>query len=239
MSVPSVVKGQFWNIAVEPVPDSGDYVVICGLNTRNITHQVNTQDEAIRDCELPQQVPWRILSATSQQKDMSGTGLHNRAQGDLIRSLIGVTLNYRMIESEPGGDLVGQGMWEGPFMLTNWQEGASDGANVSSQFTFASDGVVEWVSTTAELLVALGLTPLTATASSEWTGALSAMTPGSVVTATTVGGVVLTVHRVEDATTGTVTGTFVATGSKVVTLTETHPEASNSPLVTTKTVVVS
>lgn len=239
MSVPSIVKGQFWSIAVEPVPNSGDFITICGLTTRNMTHQVNTSDDSIRDCNDPISVPWRVLNAQSQQKDMSGTGLHNRAQANLIRSILGLTLRYRMIESEPGGDLVDQGYWQGPFMLTNWQEGAADGANVTSQFTFASDGLVTWVATTAELLVALGLTPLTATANTPWTGTLSAMTPGSTVTATTVGGVTLTVTRVGDATTGTVSGTFLTTGSKVVTLTETFAEATNSPLVTPKTVVVS
>lgn len=235
MSLPKIVKGQFWNIAVETVPDSGEFFTICGLTTRNITHQVNTSDNSLRDCERPEQVPWRTVNATSQQKDMSGTGLHNRAQGNLIRSIFGLTLNYRMIEAEPGGDLVDQGYWEGPFMLTNWQEGAADGTDVTSQFTFASDGEVEWVTTTAITLLALGLTPLTATASTPWTGTLSGYAVGSTVTATTVGGVILTV----DLDAGTITGTFTATGSKVVTITESNAEASNSPVVTTKTVVVS
>lgn len=239
MSVPSIVKGQYWDVAVDvttlALAGITGWVYLCGLNTRNITHQTNTTDEAIRDCSQPAETPWRILSATSQQKDIAGTGLHNRAQTNVIRAIDGKSLPYRFIEGEPGDDLVSQGYWEGPFMLTNWQEGAADSTNVTSQFSWASDGEILWVNTTAPTLVALGLTPLTATASTLWTGTLTGFATGSEVTATTVGGVVLTV----DLDAGTVTGTFVATGSKVVTLTEINAEASNSPLVTTKTVVVS
>lgn len=239
MSEPKVVKGQYFDVAVDvtslALVGLTGWIFLCGLQTKNLTHQINTSDDAIRDCQDPEQVPWRVLNANSQQKDMSGTGLHNRAQGAVIRAIYGKTLPYRFIESEPGNDAVDQGYWEGPFMLTNWQEGAGDGANVSSQFTFASDGAVPWIPSTAEILVALGLTPLTATVSTLWTGTISLKTAGSTVTATTPGGVTLTVNPAGTS----VSGTWTTTGSKVVTLTETFAEASNSPLVTAKTVVVS
>ncbi len=236
MSVPSYVKGQYFDVAVD-VTSLGlagltGFVILCGLNTRNLSHQVNTSDEAVRDCDQPAQVPWRVLNSTSQQKDMSGTGIHNRAQTNVIRAVFGLTLPYRFIEGEPGDDLVSQGYWEGNFQMTNWQEGAGDGANVSSQFTIASDGPADWVQTTAPVLPTFGLSPLVATAGSPWTGTLTGITPGSIVTATSPG-VTLTVSG------NTVSGTFPTTGSKVVTLTETNARASNSPLTGTKTVVVS
>jgi len=232
MSVPSVVKGQYFDVAVDP-DGSGTFVVICGLTTRNLTHQVNTTDDSIRDCDDPTMVPWRVLNANSQQKDMAGTGLHNRAQTNLIRQILGKTLTYRFIEGEPGDDLVSQGYWEGPFMLTNWQEGASDGANVTSQFTFASDGEVPWVSTMAPTLATLTVSPLTATANSAWTGTITGKTAGSTITASASGATGVSV------TGNQVTATWATAGSKTVTLTETFAEASNSPKVTTITVVVS
>jgi hypothetical protein len=147
MSTPTIVKGQYFDVAVK-APGASVFTYLCGLNTRNLTHQVNTSDEAVPDCDAPATVPWRVLNATSQQKDMSGTGVHNIAQADLIRSIFGQTLNYRFIEAQPdaadANDKDQIGYWEGPFMLTNWQQGATDGANVTSQFTFSSDGEVEW-----------------------------------------------------------------------------------------------
>lgn len=240
MSVPSIVKGQYWDIAVDTtslgLAGLTGWVYLCGLSSKNFTHQVNTNDESYRDCEKPQQVPWRVVNTTSQQKDIAGTGLHNRAQANLMRALIGKSLPYRFIEGEPGDDVVSQGYWEGPFVLTNWQEGAGDGANVSSQFTWVSDGQVDWIGTTAPALAVLGLTPLTATQNTLWTGTVTGVARGSDVSATTPG-VALTVTG--DGATRTVTGTFPTTGSKVVTLTEVNSFASDSPKTGTKTVVVS
>jgi hypothetical protein len=152
MSVPSTVKGQYFDIAVDVttlnISGTTGFVYLCGLNTRNLTHQINTSDEALPDCEKPADAPWRVLNATSQQTDMSGTGVHNTAQAAVIRAIFGRTLPYKFIEAQPDGtdpntkDEIGH--WSGPFKLTNWQQGATDGANVTSQFTFASDGVVTW-----------------------------------------------------------------------------------------------
>lgn len=233
MSVPSIVKGQYFDVAVDPLGD-GNFIYLCGLNTRNLTHQVNTSDEAVPDCDRPATVPWRVLSATSQQKDMSGTGVHNLAQTDLIRSIFGKTLTYRFIEAQPDAtnadtkDMLGY--WQGPFMLTNWQQGATDGANVTSQFTFASDGEVPWVS--AATLNTLTATPTTATANVEWTGTISGRTPGSTITATSTGATPVVTGNVVKAT-------WASTGSKTLTLVETLANAQGSPKTSTVTITVS
>ena len=87
MTVPSTVKGGYFDVAVDVTTlgllDGGGspitgYVIICGLNTRNLTHQVNTSDEAVPNCQDPEEVPWVSRNANSQEKNMSGTGLHNR-----------------------------------------------------------------------------------------------------------------------------------------------------------------
>lgn len=157
MSVPTIVKGQYFDVAVDVttlgISGTTGFVYLCGLNTRNLTHQVNTADEAVPDCDRPATVPWRVLNATSQQKDMSGNGLYNLAQAGLIRAIYGKTLPYRFIEAQPDttdpDDKVMIGYWEGPFMFTNWQEGAADGTNVTAAMTFASDGEIEWVPASA------------------------------------------------------------------------------------------
>lgn len=227
MSVPSIVKGQYFDVAVDVtslgLPDLTGFVVICGLNTRNLTHQINTSDEAVRDCEQPEQVPWRVVNTTSQQKDMSGTGLHNRAQTNVLRAIFGKKLPYRFIEGEPGDDLVSQGYWEGDFVFSNWQEGASDGTNVSSQMTWLSDGEVIWVSTIAPVLANLTLSDVAANAGDLWSATITGRMPGSTVTATASDGTILTVVG------ATVSGTFEDAGTPTVTLVESNAEASNSP----------
>lgn len=158
MSVPTIVKGQYFDVAVDVtglgLTGTGGtaltgYVYLCGLNARNLTHQINTSDEAVPDCGKPATVPWRVLNATSQQKDMSGTGLYNVDQAGLIRGIFGKTLPYRFIEAQPNATDADTkdalGAWQGNYKFTNWQEGATDGTNVTAQFTFASDGEVLWV----------------------------------------------------------------------------------------------
>lgn len=244
MTVPSVVKGGYFDVAVDVTglgltdslsnPLTG-FVTICGLTTRNITHQVNTSDESVPDCSDPEEVPWVSRNANSQEKNMSGTGLHNRAQTNVLRAIFRKTLPYRFVEGEPGNDLVSQGYWEGPFLFDQWQEGATIKQNVTSQFSWKSDGEVDWVSTTAPTLATLTATPLTGTAATPWSGVVTGRTPGSEISVQATGA---TAVSYDDAT-NTIHATWAAAGSKTVKVTETFAEATNSPKLTTLTVVIS
>lgn len=244
MTVPSVVKGGYFDVAVDltglGLLDSlgislTGFNVICGLNTRNITHQVNTSDETVPNCQDPEEVPWVSRNANSQDKTMSGTGLHNRGQTNVIRAILSKTLPYRFIEGEPGNDLVSQGYWQGPFLLQQWQEGATIKQNVTSQFTWQSDGEVDWISTTAAPLTTLTATPLTATIATPWSAVVSGIRAGSEITVVATGATAVSF----DAATHTVHATWATSGSKSVKITETNAEATNSPNLTTLTVVVS
>jgi hypothetical protein len=244
MSKPSVVKGGYFDVAVDVtglglVDSLGGsltgYVVICGLNTRNITHQVNTSDEVVPNCQDPEEVPWVARNANSQEKNMSGTGVHNRAQTNVIRGIHGKTLPYRFIEGEPGNDLVSQGYWQGPFLFSQWQEGATDKQNVTSQFTWVSDGEVDWFSSVPPVLATITATPLTGTAATPWSGVISGRTAGSDITVTATGATAVSF----DSATNTIHATWATSGSKSVKVTETYAEASNSPKLTTLTVVIS
>lgn len=243
MSDPKVVHGGYFDVAVD-VTDLGlvdsdgnalsGFVTLCGLTSKTLTHQFNTSDQVIPPCGNPEAVPNVSRTVNSQEKNIAGTGLHNRAQTNIVRAVLGKTLPYRFIEGEPGNDLVSQGYWEGPFLFANWQEGATDyKGNVTSQFAFASDGEVNWFSTTAPALTALTLGTATATAGSEWTSTITGLTANSTVGAVADDGTVLTVAN------GSISGTFAEAGTVSVTLTEINPEASNSPKTTTVSVTVS
>lgn len=243
MSEPKVVHGGYFDVQVDvsdlALTDSdGDalsgFVTLCGLTSKTLTHQFNTSDQVIPPCGNPEAVPHVSRIVNSQEKNIAGTGLHNRGQTNIIRAILGKTLTYRFVEGEPGNDLVSQGYWEGPFLFSNWQEGATDyKGNVTSQFAFASDGEVNWFSTTAPALVALTLGTSAATAGSAWTSTVTGLTANSTLGAVAADGTVLTV------TDGSISGTFETAGTVSVTLTEINPEASNSPKVTTVSVTVS
>lgn len=89
------------------------------------------------------------------------------------------------------------------------------------------------VAAAAVTLSALTLSPLTATAGVAYSGTISGNTSGSTITATSSDGTALSVSGT------TVTGTFAGAGSPTITLTETLAGATNTPRVSTGTMVVS
>jgi hypothetical protein len=144
------------------------------------------------------------------------------------------TLRYRFIEGEPGTDLVGQGYWEGKFTLTAWTEGATVfKGNVTSDFTWPSSGEVLWYDTVAPVLGTLTMTPLVATSGTAWTGTISGLSAMSEFTVSAPGATGVT------QASNTVTATWATTGAKTVTITESDPEATNSPKATTFNITVS
>jgi hypothetical protein len=120
------------------------------------------------------------------------------------------------------------------FTLTQWTEGATSiKGNVASDFTWPSSGEIVWFNTSAPTLAALTLTPLTATASEEWTGTLSGMADMSELSVSAPDATDVSIDG------ATVKATWADAGSKTVTVTESDPEATNSPKATAFTVVVS
>ena len=237
MTIPSIVKGQYFDVAVKA--DSLNlgltgWVVICGLTSRSFTEAYQTNKEYLRDCADPEMVPFGVINVTGQDFTIGGTGVHNRAQGKLIRALGGKSLPYRFIEGEPSDDSVDLGYYEGNFMLTNRQQTAADGTNVTAQFNWESDGLVTHNDgASGAALTDLTVSPLTATVDSAWTGAITGATTGSEISAVADDGTPLTV-------TGTnVTGTFETAGTVAVTLTEELAGAPNTPKVTSVNVTVS
>jgi hypothetical protein len=231
MSVPSIVKGTYFDVAVS-LDNSTTFTSLCGLTTRNLTEQYQTSDEYIRDCADPTNIPARVVNVTGSQFDIAGNGLYNRAQGDLLRQLGGISLPYRFIMGEDASDVVDSGYYQGKFVLTNKQIGAADGTYVTSQLTFASDGPVVWTPG-ADIIVLdqLTLTPRTATHAVAYTGTVSGCTTGSTLTATSSDATALTVSGT--GATRTIAGTFTAAGTPKITLTETLTGASNTPRVST------
>ena len=237
MSDPKYVNGNYFSVAVS-LDGGTTFIPVCGLTSRNLTKALQTNDQYVRDCSDPQSVPFRVVNATGQSFDIAGTGVYNRAQGDLVRSLFGRSLPYRYILGEDASDSIDAGYYQGNFVLSNDQVGASDGSNVTSQFSWVSDGPVTFMPG-ADIIVLdpLFLTPKTATVATAYSGALTGTTTGSTVTAVSSDSTVLTVSGT--GASRTIGGTFSAAGNKTLTITETLTGAPNSPKVTTVIVVAS
>lgn len=147
MAQPDIVKGTYIDILMGDGAEPEVFTPICGLTTRQFTHQVNTNDVFVPDCADPEDRPVRRLSVTGEQWDLSGDGLYNLAQEGVIREATGVTKNYRFRVARPAGSTVGTGYYEGPAMITNRQIGGNTGGGEfgSLSLAIASDGSWEWV----------------------------------------------------------------------------------------------
>lgn len=146
MSIPSIVKAQYMSVAVDVttlgISGATGWVFICGLTTRGFTHGTQTSDEYVRDCGNPEDVPVRVVNVTGESWDISGSGLHNRAQQAMIDAMVGKSLPTRFIEGEPSNDAVYMGYYSGNFVLESYAVQGADGTNVSSTFAWKSDGII-------------------------------------------------------------------------------------------------
>lgn len=148
MAQPKIVKGGYIDILVGDGATPEVFTKLCGLNTKSFTIQKNTSDVFVPDCDDPEDIPVRFLNVTGLQWDLSGSGLYNRAQGPLIRTLASdsASRNMRFVMSEPGTDPVDDGYYAGKALVTNVQFGGPTGAEYATvDLTLASEGAWDWV----------------------------------------------------------------------------------------------
>lgn len=143
MALPTIVKGGYVDILLGNAATPEIFTPICGLTTRSLTQQVNTNDVFVPDCDDPEFVPVRRLVPTGRQWDIAGEGLLNLDNWEQLDGEVGKTSNYRFVVDRPAGSTDGIGYYQGPAMVTNMQIGGStgDGAFSTVSLTIASDGV--------------------------------------------------------------------------------------------------
>lgn len=145
MALPDILRGTYIAIMMGNGAVPEVFTPVCGINTRNFTHQGNTTDVFTRDCADPESVPVRRIIVSGEQWDLSGGGQYNRAQAASIRAAMLVTQNYRFVIGEPADDVVDGGYYQGPAMLTQTQLTGNDDDMAGIELTIASDGRWTWV----------------------------------------------------------------------------------------------
>lgn len=143
MALPTIVKGGYVDILLGNGATPEVFTPICGLTTRSLTQQVNTNDTFVPDCADPEYVPVRRLVPTGRQWDIAGEGLLNLDNWQTLQGEVGTTANYRFVVTRPAGSTDGIGYYAGPAMITNMQVGGStgDGQFATVSLTIASDGL--------------------------------------------------------------------------------------------------
>ena len=145
MSQPDIIRGTYFILALGDGADPEVFQPLCGLTTRELAYQANTNNTFIRDCELPEDVPVQRIIVTGEAWTLTGSGDMNRADVQKLEDAKGQPRNYRFFYTEPAADEVFQGYWEGVGVITAKTITGSDDTYAQISLTIASDG--EWVFT--------------------------------------------------------------------------------------------
>src|SRR5687767_6981643 len=73
-----------------------NFTLICGIESITVTEDVNTSDRFRRDCEAPGSTPKRRSRVTGEQWQVTGSGVANLDQIDLLSAAKGVAKNYEL-----------------------------------------------------------------------------------------------------------------------------------------------
>jgi hypothetical protein len=142
------LRGTYVEILYRSSTGPDVYTVLCGINVRSITTQVNTTDTFNRDCADPEDIPVRELITTGRQWSMRGSGQMNRTMFKDLLDLVGVTENFRFFIRAKTGEVAGDnplnGYLGGPAKITTHTINGSDGDYVGLDLAIDSDGLWDW-----------------------------------------------------------------------------------------------
>lgn len=145
MAQPDVIRGTYFVLGAGDGGSPETFTALCGIDTRTFRHVHNTSDQYTRDCADPEDVPVRRLIVTGEAWSLTGNGVLNRSNLDTIQALDdGQTHNFRFYFTEPSGDLIYQGYYQGPAIITSLEITGNDGSFATLAISIESDGVWSW-----------------------------------------------------------------------------------------------
>jgi len=150
MSEPTTFEFAAIEVRTATTP-SDTWVRICGIQTTGFNRTKQTNDRYVRDCQAPAKTPERKVRVTGKSRTVTGSGLANADQIDLINQLEDGTWQVRYIimdVSDPSVEAGTEiGTWEGPGVFTSINMGTSENDDATIELTLESDGV--WAYTPA------------------------------------------------------------------------------------------
>lgn len=149
MAQPDIIRGTYFVLGMgDGATPTETFTALCGINTRSLAYQANTNDQFTRDCADPENVPIRRAIVTGEQWDLTGEGTLNRSQLATIEAAKGLPKNYRLWYTEPADNEVYQGYWQGQYILTGITVTGGDEEFATISLTMVSDGEVTFTEVT-------------------------------------------------------------------------------------------
>lgn len=145
MAQPKIIRGTYFSLMLGDGGSPETFAALCGITTRTFTHRRNTNDVYTRDCADPIDVPVRNLIVTGEAWTLSGSGVLNRANLPQIQAADdNQPHDWRYLFTEPSTDLVFQGYYYGPGIMTSFEITGADDNYANISLTIESDGAWNW-----------------------------------------------------------------------------------------------
>lgn len=148
MSEPNTIE--FAKIGVRDIGSSDPFVTFCGIQTTGFNRAVQTSDRAVKDCAKPGKPAERRIRVTGRSRTLTGSGLYNYDQRELVDSIEGLRKEYQVtfIDLDDGTE---EGtpveIRQGPGIATSINMGTAEDSLGTLEITIESDGA--WTSSAA------------------------------------------------------------------------------------------
>jgi hypothetical protein len=145
MAQPDLVRGTYFSLMLGDGAGPETFAALCGVKTKTFTHKRNTNDQYTRDCANPEDVPIRRLIVTGEAWTLTGAGVLDRNSLPTLQAADdNQPHNWRFLFTEPSDDLVFQGYYGGPGIMTSLEITGDDENFANISFTIESDGQWPW-----------------------------------------------------------------------------------------------
>ena len=122
------------------------FTVLCGLENCNVNENVQTRERFRRDCAKPNRPGQRKLTATGSSWQITGSGVINVDQEDILDDLKGVIQNYKVETYKDNATDAGEllGTWAGTGMLTTRNRSIQVEGDSGLEVTIEGQDLLTW-----------------------------------------------------------------------------------------------
>lgn len=121
------------------------FTVVCGIDNVSINEQADTNKLMRRDCTKPGSIPSALIQVTGKSCTISGSGIADTAQMEVLRAALGLPKNYKIdagyYNSTDSGQLAGTFAANAVLTARNMQTG--EGVT-TMEITLECNGIPVW-----------------------------------------------------------------------------------------------
>lgn len=146
MARPNTLRGTYVEILMRTATGPDVFTVLCGITTKSMTEQVNTQDSFVRDCALPDDVAVRELILSGKQWSLRGSGLLSRDLLPMLDSAVGSIRPFRFFIRAKTGEIAPalNGYYGGNAAIVTRTFNGDDAGFLNIDLAIESDGAWAW-----------------------------------------------------------------------------------------------